>query len=186
MIRRPPRSTRFPYTTLFRSYRLEARSLVIFANNLREFDGIIVPQPVDDFTTSRVLTMDYISGKKITSLSPLAKIDIDGYQLAQHLFAAYLHQILVDGFFHADPHPGNVLLLDDGRLGLVDLVMVARVAPDRQDDLVRLLLAVAEGKGREAADVLVGMGTALDGFDRDRLGRDVTELVTRNRGATMG
>src|ERR671933_428745 len=60
-------------------YRLEARNLVVFANNLREFDRIVVPQPVEDYTTSRVLTMDYISGKKITSLSPLAKLDLDGF-----------------------------------------------------------------------------------------------------------
>src|SRR5829696_2608819 len=166
-------------------YRLEARNLVIFANNLREFDRIIVPQPVDDYTTSRVLTMDYISGKKITRLSPLAKIDLDGYQLAQHLFQAYLHQILIDGFFHADPHPGNVFLTDDRRIALIDLGMVARVAPRPQEQLIQLLLAISEGKGDDAADITIKMGEAKAGFDEKTFRRAVADLVLENQNAQL-
>ena len=166
-------------------YRLEARNLVIFANNLRDFDRIVVPQPVEDFTTSRVLTMDYISGKKITKLSPLAKIDIDGYQLAQHLFHAYLHQILIDGFFHADPHPGNVFLTDDGRIALIDLGMVARVAPRPQEQLIQLLLAISEGKGDDAADITIKMGEAKTGFDEKMFRRAVSDLVLENQNAQL-
>jgi predicted unusual protein kinase regulating ubiquinone biosynthesis (AarF/ABC1/UbiB family) len=166
-------------------YRLEARNLVIFANNLREFDQIIVPQPVEDYTTSRVLTMDYISGRKITKLSPLAKIDIDGYQLAQHLFQAYLHQILIDGFFHADPHPGNVFLTDDRRIALIDLGMVARVAPRPQENLIQLLLAISEGKGDDAADIVIKMGEAKAGFDEKTFRRAVADLVLENQNAQL-
>jgi ubiquinone biosynthesis protein len=166
-------------------YRLEARNLIIFANNLREFDRIIVPQPVDDYTTSRVLTMDYISGKKITSLSPLAKIDLDGYQLAQHLFQAYLHQILIDGFFHADPHPGNVFLTDDRRIALIDLGMVARIAPRPQENLIQLLLAISEGKGDETADVTIKMGEAKAGFDEKTFRKHVADLVLENQNAQL-
>jgi ubiquinone biosynthesis protein len=166
-------------------YRLEARNLVIFADNLREFDRIIVPQPVEDYTTSRVLTMDYISGKKITMLSPLAKIDIDGYQLAQHLFQAYLHQILIDGFFHADPHPGNVFLTDDGRIALIDLGMVARVAPRPQENLIQLLLAISEGKGDDAADITIKMGEAKPGFDEKAFRKQVVDLVLENQNAQL-
>jgi predicted unusual protein kinase regulating ubiquinone biosynthesis (AarF/ABC1/UbiB family) len=166
-------------------YRLEARNLVIFANNLREFDRIIVPQPVEDYTTSRVLTMDYISGRKITKLSPLAKIDLDGYQLALHLFQAYLHQILIDGFFHADPHPGNVFLTDDHRIALIDLGMVARVAPRPQENLIQLLLAISEGKGDDAADITIKMGEAKSGFDDKAFRRAVADLVLENQNAQM-
>jgi predicted unusual protein kinase regulating ubiquinone biosynthesis (AarF/ABC1/UbiB family) len=166
-------------------YRLEARNLVIFASNLREFDRIIVPQPVEDYTTSRVLTMDYISGKKITSLSPLAKIDLDGYQLAQHLFQAYLHQILIDGFFHADPHPGNVFLTDDRRIALIDLGMVARVAPRPQENLIQLLLAISEGKGDETADITIKMGEAKPGFDEKMFRKHVADLVLENQNAQL-
>jgi ubiquinone biosynthesis protein len=166
-------------------YRLEARNLVIFANNLREFDRLVVPQPVEDFTTSRVLTMDYISGKKITKLSPLAKIDIDGYQLAQHLFQAYLHQILIDGFFHADPHPGNVFLTDDHRIALIDLGMVARIAPRPQENLIQLLLAISEGKGDETADITIKMGEAKSGFDEKTFRKQVADLVLENQNAQL-
>jgi ubiquinone biosynthesis protein len=166
-------------------YRLEARNLVVFANNLREFDRLVVPQPVEDYTTSRVLTMDYISGKKITSLSPLAKIDLDGYQLAQHLFQAYLHQILIDGFFHADPHPGNVFLTDDRRIALIDLGMVARIAPRPQENLIQLLLAISEGKGDDAADITIKMGEAKSGFDEKTFRRAVSDLVLENQNAQM-
>ena len=166
-------------------YRLEARNLIIFANNLREFDRIIVPQPVEDYTTSRVLTMDYISGRKITALSPLAKIDLDGYQLAQHLFQAYLHQILIDGFFHADPHPGNVFLTDDRRIALIDLGMVARIAPRPQEQLIQLLLAISEGKGDDAADITIKMGEAKPGFDEKSFRKHVADLVLENQNAQL-
>ncbi|HEX8723337.1 MAG TPA: AarF/ABC1/UbiB kinase family protein, partial [Pyrinomonadaceae bacterium] len=166
-------------------YRLEARNLVVFANNLREFDRIVVPQPVEDFTTSRVLTMDYISGRKITKLSPLAKIDLDGYQLAEHLFQAYLHQILIDGFFHADPHPGNVFLTDDRRIALIDLGMVARVAPRPQEQLIQLLLAISEGKGDDTADITIKMGEAKPGFDEKTFRRQVADLVLENQNAQL-
>ena len=166
-------------------YRLEARNLVVFANNLRDFDRIVVPQPVEDYTTSRVLTMDYISGRKITSLSPLAKIDLDGYQLAEHLFQAYLQQILIDGFFHADPHPGNVFLTDDRRVALIDLGMVARIAPRFQDNLIQLLLAISEGKGDEAADRTIKIGEAKPGFDEKTFRRLVADLVLENQNTQM-
>src|ERR671920_756550 len=166
-------------------YRLEARNLVVFANNLRDFDRIVVPRPVEDFTTSRVLTMDYISGKKITKLSPLAKIDLDGYQLAQHLFQAYLHQILIDGFFHADPLPGNVFLTDDRRIALIDLGMVARIAPRPQEQLIQLLLAISDGKGDDAADITIKMGEAKPGFDDKSFRKHVADLVLENQNAQL-
>ena len=87
-------------------YKQEAQNLIVMNANLAEFDVIVIPLPVEDYTTSRILTMDYIHGQKVTSLSPLKRIDIDGSDLARQLFRCYLRQILVDGFFHADPHPG--------------------------------------------------------------------------------
>jgi ubiquinone biosynthesis protein len=166
-------------------YRLEARNLAVFADNLRDFERIVVPQHVEDYTTSRVLTMEYIRGKKITSLSPLAKIDLDGYQLAEHLFQAYMQQILVDGFFHADPHPGNVFLTDDGRIALIDLGMVARVSPRFQENLIQLLLSVSEGRGDETAEMTIKMGEPKPNFDEKRFRRLVADLVMQAQGAQL-
>lgn len=166
-------------------YRREAAHLRILGENLAGFDRIVVPQPIDDYTTSLVLTMDFVDGRSISALGPLAQMEMDGCPLAEQLFEAYLHQILVDGFFHADPHPGNVLLTTDGRLALIDLGMVARVAPDLQDRLIRLLLAVSEGRGREAAEVLESLGDQRPGYDSDAFSRQVIELVARNRGSNV-
>src|ERR1051325_198255 len=88
-------------------YRVEAENLTLLAQNLERFPRLVVPQPVPDYTTSRVLTMDYVAGTKITDLSPLVLLEFDAADLADVLFEAYLHQVLADGFFHADPHPGN-------------------------------------------------------------------------------
>jgi predicted unusual protein kinase regulating ubiquinone biosynthesis (AarF/ABC1/UbiB family) len=167
-------------------YRLEARNLEILAENLRGFDRIVVPLPVTDYTTSRVLTSDYIRGEKITKLSPLVRTEIDGEVLASQLFRAYLQQILVDGFVHADPHPGNVFLTDDNRVALLDLGMVARIPPGMQEKLLRLLLAVSEGRAEEAATVAITLGDVQPHFDEKGFRRDVADLVAQNIGATVG
>jgi predicted unusual protein kinase regulating ubiquinone biosynthesis (AarF/ABC1/UbiB family) len=167
-------------------YRLEARNMEILAANLRAFDLIVVPLPIEDYTTSRVLTSDYIRGEKITKLSPLVRTEIDGEQLAEQLFRAYLQQILVDGFVHADPHPGNVFLTDDNRIALLDLGMVARIPPGMQEKLLRLLLAVSEGRAEDAATVAISMGEVTPMFDEKGFRRDVADLVAQNIGATVG
>jgi predicted unusual protein kinase regulating ubiquinone biosynthesis (AarF/ABC1/UbiB family) len=167
-------------------YRMEARNLEILAENLRSFDRIVVPLPVADYSTSRVLTSDYIRGEKITKLSPLVRTEIDGEVLAEQLFRAYLQQILVDGFVHADPHPGNVFLTDDNRVALLDLGMVARIPPGMQEKLLRLLLAVAEGRAEDAATVAITLGDAQPHFDEKGFRRDVADLVAQGIGATVG
>jgi hypothetical protein len=106
--------------------------------------------------------MDYVAGRNVSSISPVAQVDIDGTALADELFHAFLDQILVHGFVHADPHPGNVLLTDDGRLALIDLGMVTRVDEATQDKLLRLLVAVSDGRGREAADVLIALADPVE------------------------
>ena len=89
--------------------------------------------------------MEMVKGQKVTSLTPLVRQEIDGPGLALELFRAYLHQILIDGFFHADPHPGNVFLTDDGRIALLDLGMVSRSDADAAGAAVE---AAARGFGR--------------------------------------
>ena len=166
-------------------YRRESENLQVMRRNLQKFDRIMVPAPVDHYTTSRVLTMDYVTGTKITKLSPVVFLDAHGRALAEALFAAYLQQILVDGFFHADPHPGNVMLTDDGRLALLDLGMVARVTPRMQDQLLQLLLAITEGRGDDAATYALKLGERRGEFSEKELARDVGELVSQAREASL-
>jgi ubiquinone biosynthesis protein len=166
-------------------YRQEGRNLVTFADNLSEFELIVVPQPIEDYTTSRVLTMEYIKGKKITTLSPLARIDIDGDSLAEELFRAYLKQILVDGFFHADPHPGNIFLTDDNRIAIIDLGMIARITPRLQENLLQLLLAISEGRGEDAATQAIKMADAREMADEGKFRREVAEMVVRHQNSQL-
>lgn len=161
-------------------YRAEARNLTVLHDNLAHYERIVIPLPVGDYSTSLVLTMDWVQGRALGSLGPLDRLDLDGHELAEELFRAYLDQILLDGIFHADPHPGNILLLDDGRLGLIDMGMVARVSAGIQDALVKFLLALSEGRGADAADVLAELGEQLPDFDIGTLRRSVDEVVGRS------
>ena len=166
-------------------YREEARNLVTIAHQLRDFEHIVVPLPVDDYTTARVLTMDYVSGTKITSISRVEWTEVDGAALAEELFRAYLQQILVDGVFHADPHPGSVLLTPDRRIALIDLGMVGRISAQTQEQLFKLILAIGEGRGDDAADVLVSIGERRDDFQEMEMRRAIADLVGRFHRLTM-
>lgn len=163
-------------------YRREAANLVTIARNLREFENIVLPAPIDDYTTSHVLTMEYIAGKKITDITPLALIELDTKPLAEELFHAYLKQILVDGFFHADPHPGNLYLTPTGRIALLDLGMTGRIMSGFQDNLLNLLLAVSEGRGEEVARIAMKMGEEKENFDKSEFRRRVGDLVGTSSG----
>ena len=169
-------------------FRQEAMHLLTIGANLREIPEIIIPQPVTAYSTSRVLTMDFIAGVKITALSPLARLGTDGARLADALFRAYLKQMLRDGIFHADPHPGNVFLVDgancgagsgaaDRRIALIDLGMVARVTPMLQDRLLQLLLAVSENRADEAARTLLLLAEESEAGNQAGFRRGVTDIV---------
>ena len=166
-------------------YEAEASHLRTLKQNLAEFSRIVVPAPIDSYVSTRVLTMEFVQGTKITTLNPVALIDADAPGLADELIRAYLHQILIDGFFHADPHPGNVFITDDGRLALLDLGMVGHLSPTLQDRLLKLVLAISEGRGEEAADAAIMLGEKREGFDEQAFTRDVVATVGRYLGASL-
>src|SRR6185437_10545107 len=112
-------------------------------------------------------------------------MEIDTGLLADELFSAYLKQLLVDGLFHADPHPGNVFLTDDDRIALLDLGMVGRVTRTFQDNLLRLLLAISEGRGEMAAQAAMRMGEPKEGFERSSFERRITDLVSEHGDAVL-
>lgn len=163
------------------NYELEANNLRTMARNLAGFQRIFVPQPVAGYSTGRVLTMDYVQGRKITALGPLTTLDMPGDELAEEVFNAYLKQVLVDGLFHADPHPGNVFLTSDHRIALLDLGMVGTTTPAMQENLLKILVAVSEGKSEDAASVLVNMSELSPDFDEAGLRKQVAQLVIQQR-----
>lgn len=166
-------------------YTIEATNTSQLAENMQEFDLLRVPKPILDYSTSRVLTLEYIEGEKITDVDADMLQRMDSPRLAEELFNGGLHQILVNGFFHADPHPGNLLLTRDGRIALLDVGMVGKVAPEDQQFLVQLLIAVSEGRGADAAEVAIRMGAQREDFDHDSFVEKVAQIVSDNRGATV-
>lgn len=166
-------------------YQREAANLRMIAENLREFPRIRVPLPIADYTTRSVLTMEYVAGQKITKLTPLARLDLDGRGLADELFKAYLKQVLVDGLFHADPHPGNVYLTENDEVALFDLGMVGHVAAGMQEKLIRLLLAIAEGRSEEAGTIAIQISETTDAFDEVEFRRHIAALIAEQKDSAL-
>jgi len=166
-------------------YRKEAHNLETLKANLKEFSLIVVPEPITDYSSSKVLTMEFIHGKKITCVSKLEQIELDGAPLSEQVFQAYLKQILVDGFFHADPHPGNVFLTTDKKIALLDLGMVARLTPVMQGKLLQLILAISEGRPDAAANVAFAIGEPKDDFDELTCRNQIDELIQNHLGANI-
>jgi predicted unusual protein kinase regulating ubiquinone biosynthesis (AarF/ABC1/UbiB family) len=166
-------------------YQREASNLTTLANNLKEFPHLLVPRPVLDFSSRSVLTMDYVSGTKITALSPIAQLDIQGDVLAEEFFKAYLKQVLIDGFFHADPHPGNIFLTEDGRLALLDLGMTGRVSANMQEQLLRLLLAISEGNGDETVKIILRISETAENFDEAEFAKKAAAFVSEQQDQTL-
>ena len=168
------------------NYEREAQNLITMRANLAEFELIHVPQPVVDYSTRSVLTMEQVQGRKITSISPLTMLEIKGAPLVEELFRAYLKQVLVDGIFHADPHPGNVFLTDDGRIALLDLGMVGHTTPSMQENLIKLLIAISEGKSEEAADLMMRISQRSKEFDAPEFRRRIGQLLALHYNRGLG
>jgi ubiquinone biosynthesis protein len=166
-------------------YRREAANLTTLAENMKNFPRIKVPLPVDDYTTHKILTMEYIEGTKVTALSPLTRLDLDGRALAEEVFEAYLKQVLIDGTFHADPHPGNIFLTTEHSIALLDLGMVGHTTPALQENLLKLLLAVSEGDSDTAADVAIRISETTESFDEKQFRHKLGELVAQQHNSKL-
>nr|WP_255621974.1 AarF/ABC1/UbiB kinase family protein [Tessaracoccus sp. OS52] len=159
-------------------YRKESAQLQRFGELAADEELLLVPEPLPQLSTSRVLTMTAIEGRKITDLGPLGLLDIDGPALAEALFRFMLHTLLHEGLLHADPHPGNLLVTPDGRLGIIDLGMVAHVPRRIRSQLVRVLISISEGDGAHVAEILADMGHPRDDFDEEGFTTEVAHLVS--------
>ncbi|AKC87512.1 ABC transporter substrate-binding protein [Pseudoxanthomonas suwonensis] len=160
-------------------YRREAENLDRFREHLAAYPNLYVPAPLWGLCTSRVLTMELVHGVKVTTISGLRRTELDLATPAAELMHAYLDQVFVNGDIHADPHPGNVLLCEDGRLALIDLGMVAQVPPRMRERLLKLLFAAVDARGEDVARELVAIGTRLEQFDDVAFNRDTGQLVAR-------
>jgi ubiquinone biosynthesis protein len=167
-------------------FRREADNLKRLGDIVREYPSLVVPQPVEAYTSGRVLTMDYIEGAKISDLNPVVRLEYNHSQLAEDLSKAYLDQILVHGFLHADPHPGNILLTPDKRLALIDLGMVAFLTQNRRDQTVQLLLAINNNEPETAARILMDIGTLTDEADENAFILRASSIIQQNQERSVG
>ena len=159
-------------------YRNEAYQAKRLADAMAKFPAIHVPDIDDSRSTARVLTMEFIDGIKISHADEIAAAGLDTLELGSTFIRAIIKQVLVDGFFHGDPHPGNVFVdPKTGRIVFLDLGLVGRLDRQQRLDLLSLIYAVREVDIPGIADGLMALGTAGPGFDEGRFRDHVDQLA---------
>jgi ubiquinone biosynthesis protein len=167
-------------------YLQEARNAERFAANFAGDRWVQIPRVFPDLTTSRVITLERIRGVKITDLSALDEAGLDRHALAERTALIVAKMIFEDGFFHADPHPGNFFIEPTGRVGIVDFGMVGTLDDRLREQLGRLLSGFLRRDPGRLTDALLALGTSTGVVDRARLREDLENLLTRYAGRSIG
>jgi ubiquinone biosynthesis protein len=159
-------------------YTNEAYHAKRLADNMAKFPEITVPRVHDDLSSSRVLTMDFIDGIKVSNAEALREAGFDTAVLGAAFVRAVVKQILIDGFFHGDPHPGN-LMAEPGtkRLVFLDLGLVGQLKSTQRIDLLGLIYALKSVDIGGIGDGLIALGKPTPGFDEDQFRTDVDRLA---------
>jgi ubiquinone biosynthesis protein len=167
-------------------YLQEARNAERFSANFASDPWVQIPRVFPDLTTSRVITLERIRGMKITDLRALDAASLDRHALAERTALIVAKMIFEDGFFHADPHPGNFFIEPTGRVGIVDFGMVGQLDDRLRQQLGRLLSGFLRRDPGRLAGALLALGTSTGAVDRDRLREDLTILLERYVGRSVG
>ncbi|MFA1612365.1 ABC1 kinase family protein [Halobellus rubicundus] len=157
-------------------YSREKRILEEIRGNFADAPEILIPKPIEERSGPRVLTMEYLPGTKINDVETLDRKGIDRTELATTLQRVYLQMIVDDGVFHADPHPGNLAVTDDGKIIFYDFGMSGTVEPFIQEKIIDFYVAVANQDIDAILDTLIEMGTLSPEADRQVMG-EVMELA---------
>jgi len=160
-------------------YQAEAENLQRFGQHLKPFKPLWMPQPIWDYCSHRVLTMELAQGVRVDMIPDVRRTEQPMAPLAAALIRGYVDQIFVHGEIHADPHPGNLRVTPDGRLAIFDLGMVAHMPPRLRERLLKLLFAAVDGRGEEVADEIIGISTRLEYFDEERYLRETGQVIAR-------
>jgi ubiquinone biosynthesis protein len=160
-------------------FRQEAENTRLISRQIAEFQSLTTPTVYSDYTSRRVLTLSFVRGRHLADISRAELQQKDTRPIAKELLAAYLKQIVIDGVFHCDPHPGNIFLTDEGQLALMDFGMVGRFDSGQKDHIILLLLAFAERLGERVADTYLEMMEVPKDLDRRAFTQDVSALVSR-------
>lgn len=157
-------------------YTNEARNAERMAKSLEHSSDVRIPAIHWEYTSRNVLTMDYLEGVKITETLQLDELGIDRKKLAERIARTVFGQIFVDGFFHADPHPGNLIVFPEGVVGLIDFGMVGRLTPMMKYHFGSLVIALRRNNTDGVIKAIEGMGAIPEDIDKDAFRADVDEL----------
>jgi len=158
-------------------YRNEAYHARRLADNMARFERIHIPLVHEGLSSSRVLTMEFIRGIKITDTDRLKEAHIDEGELGAVFMRAIIKQVLIDGFFHGDPHPGNVLVdPESGQIVFLDLGLVGQLKTEQRIDLLGLIYALKEVDLTGIADSLIALGQPTKGYDEEALRASIDRL----------
>jgi ubiquinone biosynthesis protein len=163
----------------------ECRHAERIAGSLAADARIVVPLVHWDYTSERMNVQDYIAGIPVADVAALDAAGVDRADIARRGAEAVLKMVLVDGFFHADPHPGNVFVLGDGRIALIDYGMVGRLSRARRTQVLLLLHALVQHNAEDVTEVLLDW-TGEAETDEDKLAEDVDAFVDRYHGLPLG
>jgi ubiquinone biosynthesis protein len=167
-------------------YVREGRNVERIAENFVQDARVHIPQVYWETTTSRMLTLERIRGIKISDVAALDAAGMDRSLIAHRAAHLLLTMILRDGFFHADPHAGNVFIEHDQTIGLIDFGMVGNVDAAGRDLLVRLMITMTRQDASQLADVVLEIGMGGAHVDRNALRRDLQRLLSRYIGQAIG
>ena len=163
-------------------YRKEAGYAETFANNFADDESIAVPKIFWSHTTGKVLTMEFVQGIKINEFKALEQAGLDRRSIAAKLLSSYLKQVLLHGFFHADPHPGNIWVSNDGTLVYLDFGMVGRVDPNMKDNMMGLAIGAFKNDPGAVVDAFDKLGFLRPLADRATLTKSVKIMLANLTG----
>jgi predicted unusual protein kinase regulating ubiquinone biosynthesis (AarF/ABC1/UbiB family) len=158
-------------------YIREGRNADKFRHNFKNFDQVRIPRIIWRLTGRRVLTIEYIEGERVTNVDALRARGVDPNEITKIGANFYLRQLLEHGFFHADPHPGNMRIMADGKIGIFDFGMVGRLSPELKQHLVNAFIHVIRNDYRSLIDDFVGMGFLSPDVDRSALHADLQPII---------
>ncbi len=159
-------------------YAAEGRNAEKFHESFATWTNVHVPKIYWHATTEKVLTMEFIHGTKVTSLDELRERKVSPEKVNRLLIKTYLKQLLEDGFFHADPHPGNLLVMPDGRLAFFDFGMVGRISPKLQAKMIDAFFHVVSKDPDGIAQDLIDLEFLKPGSDEEMVRTVVKRMFT--------
>ncbi len=157
-------------------YLVEARNAERIAKQFKDEPSIHIPKIYWDYTTRTVLTMEYVQGIKLNQFEEIEKKGYDRKGIAEQLVKAFFHQVLIEGFFHADPHPGNFFLLKKGVISIIDFGMVGKLNKEMKQNFASLVIALMRRSTEGIVKVVLQIGIVPDEVNLQRLANDVDEL----------